>query len=264
MMKNKMKIFPVLLIFFGSLISAEPFPGHPFGLNSQTACYVKFDIYDSGWIVGTTDSQDLLEGSNYKDFKIFDDDGFITQLIVFNRIFSQFKEEMKISNEDLEFLYQGTERALKYSSDKKNLNNPRLKPDDRDNLLYTNYFNTYFKKQLDQVKLKNNMLQTEPFIVWKNYMEGQRYNHFYTIHGLSHQPPQRGIINLGGRFPKLIPECCRLTIAELNNIMAMSLFNKDFLFRSKPIAGMYRTTESKCTAGYEISYQLKKGLPADI
>lgn len=105
-------------------------------------CSVNYIIDSEGMITGNTDSKDLYEGSNYKDFKIFDDDGFISQVIIFNKLYKTKDKGLKISDEDLDILLMATDRAINYSLDEKVLNNPKIKREDKINLEYVLFFNT--------------------------------------------------------------------------------------------------------------------------
>jgi len=219
-------------------------------------CSVNYIIDNEGMITGNTDSKDLYDGSNYKDFKIFDDDGFISQVIIFNKLYKTKDKGLKISDEDLDILLMATDRAINYSSDEKVVNNPKIKPDAKINLEYVLFFNTAFKDHLLRIKSNKSDMSKTTFDLWANYMEGQRYEHLYKLEGFATEPT-KGIINASGTFPISIPECCRVKIAELNNIIAMSLFNRHFVTGEK-ITKMYSQGITKCEDGYEVTYRLAK------
>ena len=219
-------------------------------------CSVNYIIDREGMITGNTDSKDLYEGSNYRDFKIFDDDGFISQVIIFNKLYKTKDKGLKVSDEDLDILLMATDRAINYSSDEKVLNNPKIKPEDKINLEYVLFFNTAFKDYLLRIKSNKSDMSKTTFDLWANYMEGQRYEHFYKLEGFASEPT-KGIINASSTFPISIPECCRVKIAELNNIIAMSLFNRNFMTGEK-MTKMYSKGITKCEDGYEVTYRLAK------
>lgn len=219
-------------------------------------CSVNYIIDREGLITGKTDSKDLFEESHYRDFTIFDDDGFISQVIVFNKLYKTKDKGLLINDEDLEILLMATDRAINYSSSEKVLNNPKIKSDDKINLEYILFFNTAFKDHLLRIKSSKKEMSKTTFDLWAHYTQGQRYEHFYTLKGFTAEPT-RGIINASGAFPPSVPQCCYLKIAELNNIIAMSLFNINFITGEK-MTKMYSQGITKCEDGYEVTYRLAK------
>lgn len=219
-------------------------------------CSVDYVIDREGRISGKTNSRDLYKESYYKDFKIFDDDGFICQVMVFNKLYTAKQEGANTSDEDLEILLMATDRAIKYSSDVKVVNNPNLKPDGKINLEHVLFFNTAFKDHLLRMKSNKKSMSKTVFKLWAHYIEGQRYEHFYKMEGFTREPT-RGIINGAGGFPKSVPECCKFKIAELNNIIAMSLFNTNFI-TGEQVTKVYSENTTKCEGGYDVTYRLAK------
>lgn len=219
-------------------------------------CSVHLSISPEGVVTGKTNSADLFSDSAYKDFQVEDDDGFITQMTIFNKLLKEKRPAPQLTVEDGVLLSQAIDRAIAYSTDAKILENPKLKPEDRKNLMKVAKFNQTFREVLNKARSSNYVLSPSFFAQWKIFMEGQRYEHYFTLHGFSGEAT-KGIINLCGAYPPTIPECCKLKIAELNNVLAMSLCSKNFT-DGESVTRVYPASRTKCLTGYKVTYDIKK------
>lgn len=228
-----------------------------FSLNSYSLgndCSVQLEITDEGMIFGKTNSKDLFSESAYKDFQVEDDDGFITQMVIFNKLLDQKKSAPQLTVEDSIVLGQAIDRAIKYSTNEKILNNPKLKPADKENLIKVAIFNKGFKDSLLKIRSTNHTIDPTVFKNWAMFMEAQRHEHYFTLFGAPEQT--RGIINLCGAYPPSTPECCKYKIAELNNVLAMSLCNRNFVTKES-VTKVFPNGKTSCKEHHKLTYVRK-------
>lgn len=248
----KMLITVVALALSLNVLANQTVP-----LPGGTQCLVHLSLAEDGMIFGKTNSSDLFPDSAYRDFKVEDDDGFITQTLIFNKLLAQKGPLPKLTVEDGIVLSRAVDRAIAYSSDEKLLSNPKLKAADKENLAKVVSFNKLFKEALKRSKSSNHVIDPQIFGQWKVFMESQRHEHYFTLHGLSNEPT-RGIVNLCGAYPASSPDCCKLKIAELNNVLAMSLCGKSFT-TGEEVNKVYPSARTKCHSGYDVIYETKGG-----
>lgn len=232
--------------------------------NDNGSCKIDFRISDDGQIVGKTNSQDLNVQSHYFDFATEDDDGFITQTIVLKKILADNKglQAPVLTTEDSYLLLKSIDRAISYSTNPKVLNNPKLKPADKENLGKVAEFNKQFKEIISKSRMSKKISLID-LQKWRSYMEEQRYEHYFTLHGSSAPvAPTKGVVNLCGGYPKSVPECCKFKIAELNNVLAMSLCSTNFATGER-VDKVFSENKSKCS-NYKIGLNRESAFDAAI
>jgi len=223
---------------------------HPaFGQSELPSCRLNLEIDEQGNISGVTDSKEVSPELSH--FKVYDDDGYISQLAILNKNLKELssKKEIILTQVDQKILNQAISRGIDYSKnfiEKANAGKYKSGPAlDKQLEIQKTQLATYQTFQSQFASKKTGKFKTAELQEWRKFLQAERNNHFFKLSS-EVDPKVFKNINICSPYPDLVPRCCVDKHIEYNNILAMSLCGVNFE-TGAPELNVHRNSKPGCS-----------------